>query len=71
MSAKELYEKYQADLAELQKHCPHHTASDWLEEQWAPAHGTGFMVRVCENCGFTVERKKGYPVYPHPLIVPK
>lgn len=58
MSAKELKEKYEADLAELQKLCPHYTATDWMEEQWAPAHGTGFQVRACEHCGFIVKRRK-------------
>lgn len=60
MTAQELYEKYQADLVELRRLCPHYTATDWLEEQWAPGHLTGSKVRVCERCGFVVDRKSGH-----------
>ena len=61
MTAKDLYEKYQADMAELQSKCIHENVSDWLDEYWAPGHGTGSKVKVCEICGKTVDRTPGFP----------
>lgn len=57
MTAKELYERYQADLAELQKHCTHPATSDWMEEQWAPGHGTGRDVRTCSICNQVIDSR--------------
>jgi len=57
MTAKELYEKYQSDLKKLQSRCKHVKQSDWISEQWAPAHLTGYMVKVCERCNKVVDRK--------------
>jgi hypothetical protein len=58
MTQKELYEKYLSDLVALQKECKHEKESDWLEEQWAPAHTTGRIVKVCECCGVITEFKE-------------
>ncbi|HEY3405392.1 MAG TPA: hypothetical protein VGK59_18535 [Ohtaekwangia sp.] len=57
MTASELWEKYKSDLKELQANCGHPEISDWMEEQWAPAHGTGVEVRVCKNCNITIDRR--------------
>lgn len=57
MTAKELYEKYQSDLAELQSKCTHPKKSDWMQQQWAPAHSTGYTVRVCEICGMVIDKQ--------------
>lgn len=58
MTAKELKEKYEADIAELQKNCTHTEVSGWLIEQWAPGHCTGRAVKVCDICWATVEVRK-------------
>ena len=45
-TAKELKDKYEADLKELQDTCPHTDQSDWMDHYWAPAHSSGFEVKV-------------------------
>lgn len=57
ITAKDLYEKYLLDLKVLQSNCIHPKQSDWIEEQWAPAHGTGFQVRICEGCNMIIDRR--------------
>lgn len=61
-TAQQLYEKYQSDLERLQSECKHLEQSDWLNEEWAPAHGTGFQVKVCSFCNKTIDRRGGYPL---------
>jgi hypothetical protein len=57
VTQESLYKKYQADLSELRTNCNHLKKSDWIIEEWAPAHGTGFQVRVCEICGVVIDRR--------------
>jgi hypothetical protein len=40
-AAERLYAQYQKDLQHLQETCPHEQLADWMEEWWAPGHGTG------------------------------
>ena len=61
ITQKSLYEKYEMDLKELQLNCTHKDVSDWMMEYWAPAHSTGFEVRICNVCGTICERKSQYP----------
>jgi hypothetical protein len=49
-AAERLYAQYQKDLQHLQETCPHEQLTDWMEEWWAPGHGTGRKVRACTNC---------------------
>lgn len=55
--AQELKDKYEADLAALQEICKHENTT-WAAECWAPAHFSGWEVRVCENCWKTLERNE-------------
>ena len=32
-----------------------HLESDWMEEHWAPGHGTGNWVKICRRCGIKLE----------------
>lgn len=57
MTQKKLYSKYQRDLKALQKKCLHRRSS-WMDEYWAPAHSTGYKVKVCLKCGMTIDRKE-------------
>lgn len=59
-TAKELEEKYQNDLKELKKNCKHEDSSGWMPEYWAPGHGTGREVRICNICWEVVESKDQY-----------
>ena len=55
MTAKELRNKFDKDLEELQNNCKHEK-SDWMPYSWAPGH-FGNMVLVCEVCEKILERK--------------
>jgi len=50
--------RHKQEIADLQENCnhPEDEWSDWMEEWWAPAHGTGFQVRACRICGAEVDR---------------
>ena len=53
---KQMQERHEAEIEELQNQCKHEKVSDWMPYMWAPGHFGG-DVRVCEFCGVTVERK--------------
>ena len=57
ITQKSLYEKYQFDLAKLQKRCKHKEVSDWMIECWAPGHSTGHEVQVCLICNVKVKSR--------------
>lgn len=59
-TAEQLYEKYKQDLSDLQAKCTHPEVSDWIMEYWAPAHATGYDVKVCKVCNSTIDRKRGF-----------
>jgi len=53
-----LKEKFDKDIMKLQKRCKHKDLSNWMEEQWAPAHCTGRQVKVCNICNKVVKTKE-------------
>lgn len=57
-AAQRLYEQYQQDLKRLQDTCPHERMTDWLDEMWAPAHGTGRQVRTCVVCDLVIQARR-------------
>ena len=57
-TAKELQEEFYRKLKKLQEECNHPELTDWLMEEWAPGHGTGYKVRQCKVCWKIVERKE-------------
>ncbi len=62
-----LREEFERKVTQLQKGCSHKVLSEWTEEWWAPAHSTGYEVKVCRRCNKVVKRrsliaeKKGFP----------
>ena len=56
---KEMRARHKKEIKELQSICPH-TKYSWMNEEWAPAHSTGRIVKVCENCDKELEAKGGF-----------
>ena len=54
---KQMRERHRKEIELLQNGCKHTNFSDWMEEQWAPAHSAGSLVRLCNFCEKVVERK--------------
>ena len=52
---EKLRAKHKKEIETLQATCKHKKLSGNMEEQWAPAHGTGRWVKVCYNCGKIVK----------------
>jgi len=59
ITAKAIRDKAQQDLQELQRLCIHPN-STWMNEEFAPAHGTGCTVKVCDICEKVLERNSDY-----------
>ncbi len=57
---KEIRERHTEEIKEFQDKCNHTDILDWIWEMWAPGHFNG-MVKVCNVCGITMERKSGHP----------
>lgn len=57
VTAKHLREEYEKKLKHLQDTCKHPKISDWLGEEWAIAHSTGFQVKICDICWKTIIKK--------------
>jgi hypothetical protein len=53
MTAKELRDKYEADLAALQDSCEH-TETELMDHYWAPGHYVG-QADICSRCGKIVK----------------
>lgn len=53
--AKELRDKFNKELKELQDSCPH-IESEWMSHMWAPGHYSPYKVRVCKSCEATIEQ---------------
>lgn len=51
--ARELRDKFNEDLKDLQQKCPH-IVSDVMPYMWAPGHSSG-NVRVCRECDEILE----------------
>lgn len=50
MTAKELRQKFETDLNQLQDNCKHEKISDWMDYEWAPGHSSPIKVRTCAIC---------------------
>jgi len=59
LTAKSIRDKCNKDILELQNNC-NHPSSKWMNEEFAPAHGTGCTVKVCDICEKVLERKGGF-----------
>lgn len=72
MTAKELKDKYENDLKELQDKCTHEKTTQ-MEYHWAPGHSSGRLVEVCDYCWKNLG-EKGFIKMPLPnenIIFPK
>lgn len=67
--AEKIREKYIAlmnkELANLQANCKHEQPTEWMDEWWAPGHGSGMVVKQCARCGKEIERSGGRITYVH------
>lgn len=54
LTAKEIRNKCENDIKELQKICEHPT-STWCIESYAPGHLTGRSLKICDVCEKTLE----------------
>ena len=61
-SYQELKEEFDIKVALLQEYCKHENQTDWMEEQWAPGHGTGSLVKMCQVCYKIIDRKSQFPL---------
>ena len=58
---KQMKERHEKEIKELQDICEHTNVTDWIEEFWATGHGTMKEVIHCNICGATVFRRgKGW-----------
>ncbi len=54
-----LRENHEQEIVALRRTCDHKKyGATWCEEWWAPGHGTGSSVKVCDNCGQEMDRRK-------------
>ena len=53
-----LRREYDAKVKKLQRTCSHKRKSEWMEQQWAIGHSTGYIVRICENCNKILDKAK-------------
>ena len=56
LTAKKIRDKCREDIKKLQKIC-NHPGSTWMGEEWAPGHGTGRQVKVCDVCEKVLEAR--------------
>lgn len=54
-----MHERHKREVEELQKRCRHpgEQRSGWMPHYWAPAHLSGYEVRVCKQCGSTIAKR--------------
>ena len=57
ITAKELRDKFDADLKALQEVCKHEDTGE-AEECWAPGHFSGSTVKYCKVCEKILERRE-------------
>ena len=55
---KQMKERHNKEIKELQENCSHKDVSEWLQYYWAIGHSDG-EVRVCNHCGKHVEKRGG------------
>ena len=54
---QKLQEKHMAEIKTLQNSCSHDERSEWIDHWWAPRHSSGYYVKLCNQCGKTLEQK--------------
>lgn len=64
-TAKEIRDKAELDILELQKVCKHEKTT-LCHESWAPGHFTGRMLEVCDACEFVLGSEGGVQNVPVP-----
>ena len=57
---KQMKERHEKEIKELQENCKHKKVTDWLDMWWAPGHSTGSKVKVCKFCGMIVKKKSPF-----------
>jgi hypothetical protein len=57
MTARKLLDKYESDVAELQRTCKHKKVSDWLVVREIHGNDTGVKYKQCEICWTKLEYK--------------
>jgi len=55
-TAKQLKEKYEQDLKELQENCKHEDVSEWIKFMYAPGHYDIWNVKKCNICWKILQR---------------
>jgi len=53
----QLKKKFEQDIKQLQKTCPHKKLSEWMDEWWGIGHGTGYTVKTCNKCKKVIKRQ--------------
>ena len=56
ITAKELKEKYDKDLKELQENCKHEDITHWINSMYAPGHYGVWKVKQCNSCWKILQR---------------
>lgn len=56
-SIEKMRARHKMEITALQENCPHKDISGWMPYHWAPGH-YAYDVKVCEDCGKTVESTK-------------
>ena len=69
---KEIRKRHTEEIKKFQDNCKHRSISDWMDQQWAPAHSTGHSVKLCNICEKIMEHKSTFPdsMHPAPVIFP-
>ena len=57
-SIDEMLERHKKEIEKLQAECKHEKKTGWMEHQWAIGHGSGFEVKLCEDCHKVVRRRR-------------
>ena len=53
----QMRQRHKREIEALQQKCRHKKLAGWMEQWWAPGHGTGRMVKVCEFCGKVIRER--------------
>ena len=57
ITAKDLQDRYEKDMKDLQRSCEHKTVSDWLAVREMHGNDTGVRVKQCKICWLKLEYK--------------
>ena len=53
---QELENEFKEKVKILQENC-NHPFTEWMKQNWAPGHSTGFDVKVCEMCRAQIDKR--------------